>query len=94
MDAIPAAGMHDMPLGELCTGLARSTRAEDAVVTSIVRYSDEGSMRNRFLLLSGSSGGQEFWLRLDRKSRTQHIFRLFSSTPFHAVKDMVRFSTT
>ncbi len=94
LDAIPVAGMQDMPLGEFCTGLARSTEAEDAVVTSIVRYSDVGSMRHRFLLLSGSRGGQEFWLRLDRNSRTQHIFSLFSSTPFHAVKDMVRFPTT
>ncbi|KAF8328411.1 uncharacterized protein EI90DRAFT_1573590 [Cantharellus anzutake] len=84
---IPSVGKTVVPLSQLCDELSRSTQAEGATVTSIVRYSGKGSLSHRFVLLAGERNGHEFWIRLDRRPNTQSTFRLLFSPPDGGAKD-------
>ncbi len=89
---IPRTGVAGVSLSEFCNWLDRSLRAENTVITSMVRYTGEGSVRHRFLVLDARNGSGEFCIRLDRHPSSRNILSL-SSGPLQGAKDMVRYAT-
>src|SRR6266481_2580988 len=71
-------------LNAFCNELIRhSPEAEDARVTSILRYETGGRTTHRFLILHAvKKSGQTFFVRLDRRPRTQ--FKLASQRHMEA----------
>ncbi len=64
-------------LNAFCNELRHSPEAEHARVTSILRYATGGRTIHRFLILHAvKKGGQMFFIRLDRRPRTQNLLKL------------------
>src|SRR6266436_6092428 len=79
----------DCNLNDFCNELRHSPETEHARVTSIVRYATGGRTMHRFLILHAvKKSGQIFFIRLDRRPRTQDLLKL-SSQSYLAANDHV-----
>ena len=77
LNGIHPKGDVDFNLNCFCNELRHSPEAEHARVTSIVRYATGGRTMHRFLVLHAvKKSGQTFFIRLDRRPRTQELLKL------------------
>src|SRR5258708_10355649 len=89
LNVIHPKSQVDCNLNAFCNELRHSPEAEHARVTSILRYATGGRMMHRFLILHAvKKSGQIFFIRLDRRPRTQELIKL-SSQSYMPANDQV-----
>ena len=89
LNVIHPKSQVDYDLNAFCNELRHSPEAEHARVTSILRYATGGRTMHRFLILHAvKKSGQIFFIRLDRRPRTQDLLKL-SSQSYLAANDHV-----